>query len=128
MLTFHMLMTFICILTFSWQLMADVWYYEILNFLKNIYGISNFRKIWVIVLKLHTSTTYRSEIFGIEFVEKSIKAFNFLILNFLKISSKLSNSCYTIPPGTSRKHKSSAELLLQILNTLKDTSLVQIEG
>ena len=36
--------------------------------------------------------------------------------------------CNTIPPGTSKKHKFPAEPLLQILNTLRDTSLVQSES
>ena len=34
--------------------MPDLWFYDILNFLKNIRGSSNFRKIRTIVLKLHT--------------------------------------------------------------------------
>ena len=55
---------------FSWQLMADLWFYGILNFLKNGRGSFNFRN-------LYTNIIYRSRTFGIEFGRKRLNRSNF---------------------------------------------------
>ena len=65
------------IVLFSWELMPDLWFDGILNFLKNVRGSSNFRKIRAIVLKLHTNILYRSRNFGIEFGHNRLKHSNF---------------------------------------------------
>ena len=62
---------------FSWELMPDLWFYGILNFLKNVRGSSNFRKIRAIVLKLHPNILYRSTNLGIEFGQNRLKRSNF---------------------------------------------------
>ena len=62
---------------FSWQLMPDLWFYEILNFLKKGRGSSNFRKIRAIVLKLHPNILHPSRNFGIQFGQNLLKRSNF---------------------------------------------------
>ena len=62
---------------FSWQLMSDLWYYGILNFLQKGRGSSNLRKIRAIVLKLHTNILHPSRNFGIEFGQNQLKRSNF---------------------------------------------------
>ena len=62
---------------FSWQLMPYLWFYGILNFLKKGRVSSNFRKIGVIVLKLHTNILHPSRNFGIEFRQNRLKRSNF---------------------------------------------------
>ena len=54
-----------------------LWNFEFLN---NICGSSNFRKIWAIALKLHININiiYRSRNFGIEFGQTRLKRSNFL--------------------------------------------------
>ena len=52
----------------------------------------------------------------------------FYIILLINILNTISPLCNTIPPGTSRKHKLPAQPRLQILNTLKDTRLVQSES
>ena len=47
--------------------MPDVWFYGILNFLKDVCGSSNFRKIRAIILKLDTNILYRWKNLGIKF-------------------------------------------------------------
>ena len=56
---------------------------EIRNFWKNVHGSSKFRKIWAIIVKLHTNIIYWKGTFGRNRLKRS---------NFLKIFSKLSNS------------------------------------
>ena len=65
------------IVTILWQLMPDLWFYGILNFLKNGRGSSYFRKIRDIVLKLHTNILHLSRNFGIEFGQNRSKRSNF---------------------------------------------------
>ena len=60
--------------------MPDLWFYGILNFLKNVRGSSNFRKSLAIVLRLHTNILYRSRNFGIEFGQNRLKLSNFFRL------------------------------------------------
>ena len=62
---------------FSCQLMPDLWFYGILNFLKKGCGSSNFRKIRATVLKLYTNILYWSRNFGIEFGQNRLKRSNF---------------------------------------------------
>ena len=66
----------------SWQfsciLTHNLRFYENSNFLKNVCGISNFRKIWAFVLKLHTNIVHRSRTFGIKFGQNRLERFNFL--------------------------------------------------
>ena len=62
---------------FSWQLMPDLWFYEILTFLKKGRGSSKFRKIWATVLKLHTNILHLSRNFRIEFGQNRLKHSNF---------------------------------------------------
>ena len=75
--------------------MPDLWFYGILNFLKNVHGSSNFRKIQAIVLKLHTNTIY--------YIDQGILVSNFVKFDwsvqifadfefFAKIVSELFNS------------------------------------
>ena len=81
----------------SWQFLCkltpNVIFYGISNFLKYVCGSSNFRKIWPIVPKLHTNIINRSKTFGIEFGRIRLERSNLLILNLLKIFSKLCNLC-----------------------------------
>ena len=63
---------------FSCRLTPNLRFYGILNFLKNVCGSSNFRKIWAIVLKIHTNIINRSRTFGIEFAQNRLKRSNFL--------------------------------------------------
>ena len=56
---------------------SDLWFYGILNFLKKGRGSSNSRKIWAIVLKLHTNISHQSRNFGIEFGQNQSKRSNF---------------------------------------------------
>ena len=62
---------------FSWQLMPDLWFYGILNFLKKGRGSSNFRKIRAIVLKLNINILHPSRNFGIEFGQNRLRRSNF---------------------------------------------------
>ena len=62
---------------FPWQLMPDLWFYGILNFLKKGRGSSNFRKIRAIVLKLYINILYPSRNLGIEFGQNRLKHSNF---------------------------------------------------
>ena len=62
---------------FSWQLMPDLWFYGILNFLRKGRGSSNFRKIRAIVLKLHINILHRSRNFGIKFGQNRLERSNF---------------------------------------------------
>ena len=48
------------------------------DFLNNVYGSSNFRKILVIVIKLHTNIIYRLMTFRIKFRQNRLKRSNFL--------------------------------------------------
>ena len=59
------------------KLMPDLWFYGISNFLKKGRGISYFRKIRAIVLKLHTNILHPSRKFGIEFGQNRLKRSNF---------------------------------------------------
>ena len=68
--------------------MPNLKFYGILNFLKNVSVSSNFRKIWAIVLKMHTNTIHQSRTFVIEFDQNRLKH-----SIFLKIFSKLCNLC-----------------------------------
>ena len=63
---------------FSWQLMPNLWFYGILNFLKKGRGSSNLRKIQAIVLKLHTNILHPSRNFGIKFSQNRLKRSNFV--------------------------------------------------
>ena len=73
---------------FSWQLMPDLWFYGILNFLKKGRGSSNFSKIRAIVLKLPTNILHPSRNFGIEFGLNRLKRSHFF---------RFSIFCYTLP-------------------------------
>ena len=75
-----------------------------LNFLKNHYGCSNFRKIWAIVLKMRTNIIHRSRTFDIEFYQNRLKRWNFskfwifslncvTCANFELLSSKFLYEC-----------------------------------
>ena len=57
--------------------MPDLWFYGILNFLKNERGSSNFHKIRSIVLKLHTNILNPSRNLGIEFGRNRLNRSNF---------------------------------------------------
>ena len=65
----------------SWRFLCKLmpnlklWNFE---FLKKVCGSSNFRKIWAIVLKMHTNIIHRSRTFGIEFDQNRLKRSNFL--------------------------------------------------
>ena len=66
---------------FSCELTPNLRFYEILNFLKNVCGSSNFRQIWTIVLKMHTlikdhNTSIKD--IGIEFDKNRFKRSRFL--------------------------------------------------
>ena len=54
--------------------MSNLKFYGIFNYLKNL---TNFRKIWDIVQKLHTNIIYRSRTVGIEFGSNRLKRSNF---------------------------------------------------
>ena len=61
-----------------------LWDFE---FFENVFGNSNFRKIWAIVLKLQINIIHRSRIFGIEFGQNRLERSNFLrFLIFRKFS------------------------------------------
>ena len=64
--------------------MSNLKLYGILNFLKNVCGSSNFRKISAIVLNVHKNIIHRSRTFGIEFDQNRLKRSNFEILNFFE--------------------------------------------
>ena len=71
------------------------WWWDFMtlsNFLKNVSGSSNFRKIWAIVLKLHTDIIHRSRIFGIDFGLNQLERSNFFKS---RIFWKCSLSCVT---------------------------------
>ena len=57
--------------------MSDLSFHGILYLLKNERNSSNFRKIRVIVLKLHTNILYLSRNFGTEFSRNRLKRSNF---------------------------------------------------
>ena len=57
--------------------MPDLWFYEILNFVKQGRGSSKFRKIRAIVLKLHTNKLNPSRNFNIKFGQNRLKRSNF---------------------------------------------------
>ena len=63
---------------FSYKLTPNLKFYGILNFFKNVCGGSNFRKMWPIILKMHTSTINRSRTFGIESDRNRLERSNFL--------------------------------------------------
>ena len=72
--------------------MPDLWFYGILNFLRNGRGWSNFRKIQAIDLKRCTNMLYRSRNFGFEFGQNRLKYSNFFRCKiFWEFSRKLSN-------------------------------------
>ena len=52
-------------------------FYGISNFLKNVCSSSNFRKIWVIILKLHKNIIHQSRTFGIVFGQNWLERSNF---------------------------------------------------
>ena len=69
--------------------MPDLWFYEILNFLKNGHVSSNFRKIWAVVLK-YTEIYYfdqRTLVLSLANIDSSIQIFSDFEFfdNFLKI-------------------------------------------
>ena len=90
--------------------MPNLKFYGILNFLKNVCGSSNFRKIWPIILKMHTNIIYRRRTFGIEFDRNRLKRSNFLrfwivwkfplncvtFANFKLLSSKFAYECINV--------------------------------
>ena len=68
----------------SWQYLCkfkpNLKFYGILDFLKNVYGSSNFRKIWAIVQKMHRNIIHRSRTYDIEFDQNRLKRRNCLKL------------------------------------------------
>ena len=63
-----------------------LWDFE---FFEDVRGSSKFRKIYAIVLKLHTNIIHRSRDFGIEFGQNRLKCSNFLRFRvFWKFSLK----------------------------------------
>ena len=66
-------------------------FYGIWNFL-NVCGSADFRKIWAIVLKMHTNIIHRWRTFGFEFDQNRLKCLSFLRF---WIFWKFSLSCVT---------------------------------
>ena len=89
---------------FSCKLTPNLGFYGISNFLKNVCGSSNFRKIWAIVLKLHINVIHWTRIFSIKFGQNRLERPNFLrfwkfplncvtCANFELLSSKYVYEC-----------------------------------